>query len=151
MLCNCPLSAPTAPILQGTIEGLSSYADVDLGTLDIKGTSATFVIGSHRLDGTVVSVKKPIAVVRRHARLDAAHAASGEGAGDAPLAAASSSGVHSDFDLVGVVRRKVYFKTRPQPIIDYQPTEPLQKKRRLAMEAAVADTAADASAPAMSS
>jgi chromosome transmission fidelity protein 8 len=78
-------------------------------------------IGNQRLTGAVVTLPKPVAVLHKCARAgdDAADAAGDEASGfEAP--------VH--YEVKGIVRRKLVFKSRPQPIVD--PSKLSLKRKR---------------------
>ena len=74
--------------LQGTLDNRSddSFADLALGSFKVKGSTASLVIGSHRLEGKKVSLSKPLAVTAKE--------------GDAYL-------------VVGLIKCKYVFQSRP--------------------------------------
>ncbi|KAL9237294.1 hypothetical protein vseg_011862 [Gypsophila vaccaria] len=65
----------------------------------------TFVIGYHELTGSKVKLKKPLAVLKKVKQLD-------ENQETNP---GSSSTV--ELDVIGVIRQKILFKTRPKALI----------------------------------
>jgi hypothetical protein len=98
--------------LQGHLSARDTALTLDalpLGVLDIAPDNAkefTLVIGSTALVGKLVRLEKPLTVIAPDAtrsELDAA--ADEDGAGD------------EHWHIVGVVRNKLVFKTRPQPIV----------------------------------
>lgn len=68
----------------------------------------TFTIGYHELTGSKVKMKKPVLVLKKIKRMDV------EGTGDG-----NSSGV--ELEVVGVIRHKILFKSRPKALISGMP------------------------------
>lgn len=60
-------------------------------------------VGYHRLEGKLVALKKPLAILRK---VDAEAGASANEAGEAV-----------EYEVVGVIRAKWHFKTRPRALI----------------------------------
>lgn len=77
--------------LQGFLESSSSLDGLDLGCIRFSGKDASLVIGAHELVGKQVNLSKPLVVTRK-----------------VPQA--------SELHVVGVVRKKYVFKTRPNTI-----------------------------------
>ena len=81
-------------------------------------STATIVIGHHRLHGKRVALPKPVAVLRRSggsgddAERDADGDVAFEDAGDAP-----DDGKDRHLSIVGVIRSKYIFDKRPQLLI----------------------------------
>lgn len=96
--------------LQGGIEGRDGSAlnGLPLGTLDVSGKSASLLVGNQRLHGTTVELPKPLAVLRK-----------AEEAGPTPA-----------YGVVGFVRRKLVFKSRPQPVVPHSSLAPISAKRK---------------------
>ncbi len=76
---------------QGTLEAAGNMAGLALGSLHMDGKDGVLRIGSHELAGKAVALPKPLAVTQR---------APGGGA----------------IEVVGVIRTKVVFKTRPTTV-----------------------------------
>lgn len=91
--------------LQGAIERLAEPekgAALELGTLCVPANNPEIVqltLGSHQLEGKVVPLKKPLALLDFGSR---------DGAAD---------GTRRHCEIVGVIRQKYIFKTRPKPLI----------------------------------
>lgn len=90
-----PARALTSICGQGTLEATGSMAGLDLGALRMEGKDAVLRIGSHELAGKMVALPKPLAVTQR----------------------AVTGGA---IEVVGVVRSKVVFKTRPTTVTTTQ-------------------------------
>ncbi|XP_070031146.1 uncharacterized protein [Nicotiana tomentosiformis] len=96
--------------LQGVVEAQPSFKDrlqnLQIGILCRPSSqeSYTFTVGYHELAGTKVPLKKPMLVLKK-IKLDS------EGKkGDI-----SSSRV--ELDVIGIIRQKILFKTRPKALI----------------------------------
>jgi len=76
--------------LQGTIQTSDPSASLPIGALTLhpNGTDATLEIGNHTLEGAVVEMEPPVAVLRK-----------------------GSKGM----EVCALVREKVVFRTRPVP------------------------------------
>jgi chromosome transmission fidelity protein 8 len=83
-------------------------------------------VGIHCLEGSVVPLKKPFAVLEKRGGRDAGASGGGGADGDADPAGAASQPSPSPsaplaspvrYEVVGVIRRKCLFKTRPRALI----------------------------------
>ena len=93
--------------LQGHVlptDGVASCDGLTIGHLVHRpgAKSAAVQIGNHRINGSVVELKKPLVLIRKR---------------DVDAAAAGSAGCGTEYVVAGVVRRKFLFEDRPQPII----------------------------------
>ncbi|KAM3309152.1 putative protein DDB isoform X4 [Capsicum chacoense] len=103
--------------LQGVVEAQPSFKDhlqnLQIGSL-CRPTSQetyTFTVGYHELTGTKVPLKKPMLVLKK-IKLDTEEEKDN----------ISSSMV--ELDVIGVIRQRILFKTRPKALISKpQPTE----------------------------
>ena len=88
-----------------------ALAGKELGTLEFVNGAPVLVIGNNRLDGKVVPMPKPFAVLRRvrvgEADAQACAGTHGEGVT-----------VGATYRVEGVIESKLLFKTRPKPIVD---------------------------------
>ncbi|CAI0403577.1 unnamed protein product [Linum tenue] len=97
---NCPEWAIVE--LQGVVEVQPSHRDgiqnLEIGRLCRPSSDEkyTLTIGYHELSGTKVTLKKPLAVLKKVKRTD-----------DGKV----------ELDVVGVIRHKILFKTRPKALI----------------------------------
>jgi hypothetical protein len=101
--------------LQGHLSARDTALTLDalpLGVLDIAPDNAkefTLVIGSTALVGKLVRLEKPLTVIAPDAtRSELAAAAA---------AADDDDAADEHWHIVGIVRNKLVFKTRPQPIV----------------------------------
>ena len=119
--------------LQGSLtqrDGATNPAGRNIGDLtlcDAKGERAILVIGNHQLKGKRVELARPLAITRKRVRDE-----SSSGASDVPGGkrrrredgdsesefdgAGGGLKVDSEYEIVGVMRSKYIFKTRPKPI-----------------------------------
>ncbi|KAE8664016.1 clathrin heavy chain 1-like [Hibiscus syriacus] len=101
--------------LQGVVELLPSFQDslqnLQIGQLCRPSSQEnyTFTIGYHELIGSKVALKKPIVVLKKIKCVDVDRSDGGGHDG-----ASSSS---TELDVVGVIRHKILFKTRPKALI----------------------------------
>ncbi|XP_073128576.1 uncharacterized protein [Henckelia pumila] len=107
---NCPEWAVVE--LQGFVEAQPSFQDrlqnLQIGLLCRPSSqeSYTFTVGYHELMGTKVTLKKPILVLKK-IKLG------NDGCeGQRPV---NSSSV--ELDVIGIIRHKILFKTRPKALI----------------------------------
>ncbi|KAI9463225.1 Ctf8-domain-containing protein [Lactarius psammicola] len=94
--------------LQGDLEVSGDKRGQLVGhlTIDDSGKGKpTLRIGYHLLEGTIVSLAKPLAVLQR------GFGATGEGAPSTTVAAATS------YTIRALVRKKIVFSKRPTPIV----------------------------------
>ncbi|KAI3458173.1 hypothetical protein Pfo_014836 [Paulownia fortunei] len=113
---NCPEWAIVE--LQGVVEAQPSIQEglqnLQIGVLCRPSSqeSYTFTVGYHELTGTKVSVKKPILVLKKIKLQNEEE----EGEGDI-------NSRRVELDVIGVIRHKILFKTRPKALISRpQPT-----------------------------
>jgi chromosome transmission fidelity protein 8 len=92
------------------VAAVPTMAGLDLGLLGSEGGVPVLEIGCHRLEGKIVSLKRPLAVLELRR---APASAPGEGEGGAPP---EQSG-EGEFEVVGIVRSKLLFKSRPKPLV----------------------------------
>jgi hypothetical protein len=90
--------------LQGTVEarsgtGATSEDVLEIGqlTLEKGGTMPVLIVGLSRLEGSVVKLPNPLLVIKKRP-------------------SSSSSSVGASYDVLGVVREKYLFKTRPKTL-----------------------------------
>ncbi|KAK4431512.1 putative uncharacterized protein DDB [Sesamum alatum] len=112
---NCPEWAIVE--LQGVVEAQPSFQNrlqnLQIGVLCRPSSqeSYTFTVGYHELIGTKVSLKKPILVLKKiKLRKEEEEEEEEEGEDDV-----NSAGV--ELDVIGVIRHKILFKTRPKALI----------------------------------
>ncbi|RRT84487.1 hypothetical protein B296_00002765 [Ensete ventricosum] len=115
--CNCGEKCPEWAIveLQGVVESQLATSDqingLEIGHLCCPSLSSsssqpsyTFTVGYHELSGTKVQLKKPLLVLKKKAAVDAAG-----------TEFSSSSAV--ELEVIGIIRQKILFKTRPKALI----------------------------------
>ncbi|KAM0751167.1 hypothetical protein T439DRAFT_347745 [Meredithblackwellia eburnea MCA 4105] len=91
-------------------EGLDQYlAEVNVGKLDTTDPSKPVLqVAHHRLEGRLVTLSEPYAILRttRPESSSAGDAEAGGGEKESPL-----------MDIIGVIKKKMVFAKRPEPII----------------------------------
>jgi len=103
--------------LQGTLEVDGDRAGQMVGKLvvDTATKKPTLLIGHHLLEGKLVNLPKPLAVLHRTCSTT-------EGSEDEDASMADDSETHpkrtqSAWDIVAVVKRKMVFSKRPMPMV----------------------------------
>ncbi|AED96186.1 putative chromosome transmission fidelity protein [Arabidopsis thaliana] len=91
--------------LQGVVETQASFQgsiqNLEIGRLchsDSSQGTYTFTVGYHELVGSKVTLKKPLLVLKK-------------------LQFDEVSGKATELEVVGIIRTKILFKTRPKPLI----------------------------------
>ncbi|XP_078171220.1 chromosome transmission fidelity-like protein [Carex rostrata] len=112
--CNCGVEqCPEWAILelQGVVESQPSIANqiqgLEIGRLCCSSSASslvnyTFTVGYHELSGTKLSLKKPLLVLKKKKVVQQ------EG---------SDSNDVLEFEVIGVIRHKILFKSRPKALI----------------------------------
>lgn len=67
-------------------------------------SSYTFTVGYHELSGTMIRLKKPLLVLKKKVAIDVA-------VPEFPVSSAVQ------LEVVGIIRQKILFKTRPKALI----------------------------------
>jgi len=78
-----------------------------LGRFTLEQGVPVLEIGAHRLEGKVVKLKKPLAVIRRVEKDEDVSSSDYE----------DDSDFDAEYEIVATVRSKVLFKTRPKPLV----------------------------------
>ncbi|KAK6135317.1 hypothetical protein DH2020_030959 [Rehmannia glutinosa] len=103
--------------LQGVVEAQPSYVDrlqnLQIGVLCRPSSQEnyTFTVGYHELTGSKVTLKKPLLVLKKIKLQDEEEETEGD---------VSSTKV--ELDVIGVIRHKILFKTRPKALISSKDT-----------------------------
>ena len=87
--------------LQGGLspaERQAALAGLNLGTVVTVGQAHTLTIGKHRLEGKLVPIKKPFAVLQKRC-------------------SPGETGEEAGYAVMGVIRQKLQFKSRPKPLV----------------------------------
>ncbi|KAF6148999.1 hypothetical protein GIB67_009618 [Kingdonia uniflora] len=93
--------------LQGVIEAQPSFQDrlqnLEIGRLCRSGAqeSYTFTVGYHELFGSKITLKKPLLVLKKKK--------------DAESSDSNSS--RAEMEVIGIIRHRILFKTRPKALI----------------------------------
>ncbi|XP_027115630.1 putative uncharacterized protein DDB_G0287975 [Coffea eugenioides] len=119
---NCPEWAILE--LQGVVEAQPSFQDrlrnLHIGLLCRPSSqeSYTFTVGYHELTGTKVPLKKPILVLKK-TRVSDEDVVEGEGEEEKDSGGdiASPSNSRVQLAVIGIIRHKILFKTRPKALI----------------------------------
>ncbi|XP_024958390.1 uncharacterized protein LOC102629526 isoform X2 [Citrus sinensis] len=96
--------------LQGFVEVQPSFQDrlqnLVIGQLCRPSSqeSYTFTVGYHELTGSKVPLKKPLLVLKKVNCMDVDQSCEGSSAG-------------TDLEVVGIIRHRILFNTRPQALI----------------------------------
>ncbi|KAI0733575.1 Ctf8-domain-containing protein [Fomitopsis betulina] len=96
--------------LQGKLEVAGENDGEVIGTLNIDEATkkSTLLIGHHLLEGKLVNLQKPLAVLQKRSDLSGVSA-------DAGALSRSPQGV--SWDMIAVVKRKMVFSKRPMPMV----------------------------------
>ncbi|KZT28073.1 hypothetical protein NEOLEDRAFT_1059330 [Neolentinus lepideus HHB14362 ss-1] len=96
--------------LQGTLVVEGDSFGQHVGKLKLEGDNAkpTLLIGHHLLEGKIVTLQKPLAVLHR--------AGSRSRQDDAEEMDVEES-KQTSYEMIGLVRRKIVFATRPMPVV----------------------------------
>ncbi|XP_021622472.1 putative uncharacterized protein DDB_G0287975 isoform X2 [Manihot esculenta] len=112
---KCSCSAESCPEwaiveLQGVVEVQPSLQDrlqnLVIGELCRPSSQEnyTFTVGYHELTGSKVTLKKPLLVLKKVKLMDVDQGS-------------ENSSVEVALDVIGIIRRKILFKTRPRALI----------------------------------
>ncbi|KAF7821119.1 chromosome transmission fidelity protein 8-like protein [Senna tora] len=110
--CNCGegnCSEWAIVELQGVVEAQPSFQDrlqnLEIGTLCRPSSQEvySFTVGYHELTGSKVPLKKPILVVKKIRYEDADNT--------------SKSNCNVELQVIGIIRHRILFKTRPKALI----------------------------------
>ncbi|CAK9217077.1 unnamed protein product [Sphagnum troendelagicum] len=116
--CGCGGCEEWAMVeLQGSldIQHATSLQNLSIGSLcRTSANKYKFVIGYHELEGTKVALKKPIAILKKIKHSDGMEI-------DPQLAATP---VSVEMQVVGIIRHKLLFKTRPKALISKVEAKP---------------------------
>lgn len=109
--------------LQGSLEiqHSASLHNLSIGSLCRTSTSTyKLVIGYHEIEGTKVTLKKPLVILKKVK----------EGSDDMEVDAAATPPASAPVEMhvVGIIRHKLLFKSRPKALISKQEVKP--KKQR---------------------
>ncbi|OSX57620.1 hypothetical protein POSPLADRAFT_1155935 [Postia placenta MAD-698-R-SB12] len=102
--------------LQGSLEAEGDKQGQTVGKLRIDDATkkSTLRIGHHLLEGKLVNLPKPLAVLHRRPSDTAADGDTSMNDADEP----DSKRPHAGWDVVVIVRRKMVFSKRPMPMMD---------------------------------
>ena len=92
-------------ILECQGENVGDVAGNALVSIKVKADSAELEIGAYTLEGQIVTLKQPYLIIGKEKQMTSPTASAQE----------SSSINNNDFDMVGLVYKKIHFKTRPKP------------------------------------
>ena len=106
-------------ILEFQGELKNSMSDVEIGNIEIKGNTASMVIGQHSLRGKIENLPNPLLVVEKQKKivtgldLDKENAADEEETGTAGTGTTATGSM----EIQGVIRKRVIFTARPKPLL----------------------------------
>ncbi|ETW02234.1 hypothetical protein H310_05793 [Aphanomyces invadans] len=89
--------------LQGELIA-DSKASLKLGQLQYQKGVPTLLIGTHLLEGKVVKLPKPMAIMRKKAK---------------EVSADDTDTTSTAYTVVGIARKKLVFNSRPKPVVDH--------------------------------
>ncbi|KAK9143459.1 hypothetical protein Syun_012859 [Stephania yunnanensis] len=98
--------------LQGVVEAQPAFQDriqdLEIGVLCRSSSQEkyTFTVGYHELSGSKVAIKKPLLVLKKKKLSDS------EG-----LLGSSSNSSKIELEVIGIIRHRILFKTRPRALI----------------------------------
>ncbi|CAH9108749.1 unnamed protein product [Cuscuta epithymum] len=119
--CSCGENCPEWAIveLQGVIEAQPAFADrlqnLQIGVLCRPSSQEiyTFTVGYHELTGNRITLKKPMLVLKKNKLLKEENS--------------ESNSANVELDVIGIIRQKILFKTRPRALIS-KSQPPVKKK-----------------------
>eukprot|EP00823_Brevimastigomonas_motovehiculus_P003106 TRINITY_DN1848_c0_g1_i1.p1 TRINITY_DN1848_c0_g1~~TRINITY_DN1848_c0_g1_i1.p1 ORF type:complete len:139 (-),score=30.49 TRINITY_DN1848_c0_g1_i1:418-834(-) len=89
----------------------SSFGGIELGKLSLPSSGPpTLLIGNHYLVGEIVSLKKPLVICRK--QFPAASTSR------TPSNSSTDADAEATMQVLGVVRKKIVFTGRPNPVLD---------------------------------
>ncbi|XP_012090278.1 putative uncharacterized protein DDB_G0287975 [Jatropha curcas] len=118
---NCPEWAIVE--LQGVVEVQPSFQDrlqnLEIGELCRPSSQEnyTFTVGYHELTGSKLTLKKPLLVLKKVKYMDV----------DQGCGSDDDSSNKVELDVIGIIRHKILFKTRPKALISKP--QPVVKER----------------------
>ncbi|PIA49517.1 hypothetical protein AQUCO_01300365v1 [Aquilegia coerulea] len=120
--CNCgDQSCPEWAVveMQGVVEVQPSFQDrlqnLEIGRLcRTSSQDFTFTVGYHELAGSRMPLKKPLLVLKKKRAIDSNEPSN-----------PNSSRV--ELDVIGVIRHRILFKTRPKALISSVPSQVKEK------------------------
>ncbi|KAI3988705.1 hypothetical protein MKX01_030224 [Papaver californicum] len=115
---NCPEWAIVE--LQGMIEVQPCFKDriqnLEIGILcrNSSEENYTFTVGYHELSGTKMKLKKPYLVLRKKRTILESSIPDEE---EEDINKANSPKTETELEVIGIIRHRILFKTRPKPLI----------------------------------
>ncbi|CAH9111305.1 unnamed protein product [Cuscuta europaea] len=109
--CSCGENCPEWAIveLQGVIEAQPAFADrlqnLQIGVLCRPSSQEiyTFTVGYHELTGNRITLKKPMLILKKKKLLKEENT--------------ENNSANVELDVIGIIRQKILFKTRPRALI----------------------------------
>lgn len=126
---NCPEWAIIE--VQGVVEVQpcfnGSLHDLEIGRLCRPSSQEnyTFTIGYHELTGSKVDLKKPLLVMKKIKHMDVDQ-----------IGEEGNSSPEVELEVIGIIRQKILFKSRPRALIS-KPEPTLKEKKAIAAAAAL--------------
>ena len=105
--------------LQGVVEAQPSFQDrlqnLEIGVLCRPSSQPvyTFKVGYHELTGSKVALKKPMLVLQKT-----------KPTGDTDVVGTDTNSSNVELQVIGIIRHRILFKTRPKPLISSKLTNP---------------------------
>ncbi|KAI3847529.1 hypothetical protein MKX03_019912 [Papaver bracteatum] len=119
--------------IQGMIEVQPCFKDriqnLEIGILCRTSSEEnyTFTIGYHELSGTKMKLKKPYLILKKKRTiLDSIPVEEEE---EEDISKANSSKTETELEVIGIIRHRILFKTRPKPLIS-KPQQVVVKEKK---------------------
>ncbi|KAM5537807.1 hypothetical protein V8D89_008575 [Ganoderma adspersum] len=108
--------------LQGALEVEGNKDGQLVGKLEVDSATkkSTLMIGYHKLEGKLVNLNKPLAVLHRHDSPPSGENGDGQDAAmevDEPEGHVRKASEAKSWDMIAIVKRKMVFSKRPMPVV----------------------------------
>ena len=92
----------------------NSMSDIEIGNIEIKGNSASMVIGQHALKGQIENLPNPFLVVEKQKKIGTGLSLDKENTEEVEEVGKRGTGL---MEIRGVIRKRVIFTACPKPLL----------------------------------